>query len=420
MRIFSKNHTKMINQSLRLVTIVTAAAILAVGCSAGAGGSGAAQTNLAPRPVKTEAIAKRSIGSPVEQVAEVSAANVLDVVSKASGEVLEVRKKRGEYVQKDDVLFLIDQKDAASGLSKSELALQSARDSLQKAREDLANNRKDLVDAIERAGVALTNAERDYNRIRNEFDAGQVVQQQVDMAKQQADNARMSLQSAQNKLSALESTNALSSIETQAKSATIAVEDATRMLDNYSVKAPATGFLTDFGITVGQMVMSGGKIGQVQQVDPIKLSTELTESNYKLALNKQELVFYNPDTPDQKKTAKVSYLAPVMSAQTKSYTLELEVPNPDQTIKPGSRMMIQLTTETEQLVLTVPTLSIIREESSTFVFILEGTQYRKRAVKLGRMNGAYQEILEGVKEGEQLVITGQNQLKDGQQAEPSK
>ena len=109
-------------------------------------------------------------------------------------------------------------------------------------------------------------------------------------------------------------------------------------MENYQVKAPGSGVLTDFNVVVGQTAAAAaGKVGQVQQIDPIKIKTELAETNYLLVKEKQELVYYSPNTPDKKGTAKISYLAPIMSAASKTYTLELEVPNPDHLIQPGGR-----------------------------------------------------------------------------------
>ncbi|WP_179232940.1 efflux RND transporter periplasmic adaptor subunit [Paenibacillus rigui] len=405
---------KRMNHTYRMMAVLTIAAMVASGCSMG--GPKAAQADLQIRQVKTEAVAKQNIGTPTEQVAEVTAVNVIDVVPKVNGEVIEVIKNRGDYVEKGEVLFRVDSKDAESTVRKNELSVKSAQDSYQKAKDDQVNNRKDLADGVEKSKIALTNAENDYNKTRNEFDAGTSNQHQVDLAKQQVDTARMNLESAQNKLATNESNNSIVAAENQMKSAALALEDSSRSLENYSVKAPASGILTDFTLVPGQNV-SSSKVGQVQQLDPVKIKTELTEASYQLVKNKKELVYYNPDTPDKKGTAKISYMSPVMSAQTKSYTVELEVPNPEHTIEPGSRVMVQLTTESEQSVIAIPSLSIIREESDAYVFVQQGDQYQKRKVKLGRINGQYQEVLEGLKEGDQLVVTGQNQLKDGQKVD---
>ncbi|MDQ0874164.1 multidrug efflux pump subunit AcrA (membrane-fusion protein) [Paenibacillus sp. V4I3] len=413
----SSRKRKFKSRSMGVIVLLTAAAVLASACSA-PGAKGAATVQLAPRAIKTDVIKKQKISNPIEQVADVAAGTTLDVVSKANGEVTEVLKKRGEYVEKGEVLFIVDNKDALSAKRKSELSVRSAQESLQQARDNKVNNRKDLLDNVTRSQTALKNAAQEYNKVRNEYDAGIAVQHQVDQSKQAMDSAQMNLDAAQSKLSAFDNSDSISAIQTQAESASLSLEDATRSLENYQVKAPGSGILTDFNVVVGQTVAAAaGKVGQVQQIDPIKIKTELTETNFLLVKGKQELIYYNPDSPDKKGTAKMSYLAPIMSAATKTYTLELEVPNSDHLLQPGNRFMVQLTTETEEQVVAIPTLSIIREESDTFVFVQEGDQYQKRKVKLGRINGEYQEVIEGVKDGEKLVTAGQNTLKDGQKVD---
>lgn len=397
---------------LTFVAMMAATALILTGCMSPE--KGAAEVTIEARSVKTEAVAKQVIGNPSEQVGDISAGSSLDIVSKANGEIMEVYKKRGEYAKKGDILFKIDSKNAESASRKNELTLKSSQQSLQKAKDDQVNNRRDLSDSVQKAETTLKNAQQDYNKLRNEYDSGLATERQLEQSNQLVDNARMSLESAQSKLAANDNTNTITSYETQAESARLALDDSIRALDDYSVKAPASGFLTDFTPQAGQTVSAATKLGQVQQVDPLVIKTELSEASVKLVTNKTELVYYNPEHPESKGTAKISYLAPIMSAQTKTYTLELEIPNPDQLIKPGSRVMVQLTTDVEQKVIVVPTLSIIREESNTFVFVQQGEQYEKRKVKLGRINGGNQEVLEGVKEGEQLVVVGQQQLKDGQ------
>lgn len=396
-------------------------AILAVvslaisGCSLG---NGEASVDLSPRKIETVPIQRLTLNAPVEQVAEVVAGTKLDIVPKVSGEVVQVLKQRGESIKKGEVIFVLDSTDAESALRKSELALRNAEQTLRQTRDNLVNNRHDLETAVTRAETGVTNAQESYNKIRNEFDAGHSTQHQVDQAKQALDDAVMSLESAKQKLAAFERADAVATAEIQVESATLALEDARRNLEYYNVTSPGDGILTDFDIVAGQNVSAAsGPVGKVQRIDPIKITTKLSETQYELVKGKQEIVYYDPEEPERKETAKVSFLAPIMDAATKTYSLELEVANADLHIQPGNRYMVQLTTESEEQVLAVPILSIIREESDTFVFVREGDVYRKRLVALGRQNGEYQEVIEGVKEGEALVVVGQNTLSDGQQAE---
>ncbi|WP_243734993.1 efflux RND transporter periplasmic adaptor subunit [Paenibacillus turpanensis] len=386
------------------------------GCSLS--GSNTASVQLKPREIQTEPVQRHTISAPIEQVAEVVAGTKLDIAVKVNGEVQQVLKQKGEFVKKDEVLFIIDSTDAESALRKSELALRNAQQTLQQTRDNAVSSRLNLENSVKRAETAYNNALEAYNKIRNEFDSGLATQHQVDQQKQALDDAIMSLDSAKQQWSAFEKTDSVAAAQIQVESATLSLEDAKRNLNYFHVKAPGDGILTDYEIVPGQNVSaSAGSVGKVQLIDPIKIKTALSESQYKLVQSKQELVYYDPDLPERKETAKVSYLAPIMSANSKTYTLELEVSNTDLRIQPGKRYMVQLTTENEENVVAIPILSIIREESDTFVFVQEGSQYRKRFIALGRQNGEYQEVIEGLQEGENLVVVGQNSLKDGQPVE---
>jgi len=385
------------------LAVALAAALIVSGCS-----GAEEEVYLQPRAPQTETVEKRLISAPAEQVANAVAGTVWDVTVKVSGEVMQVFKKRGEYVEKGDVLFTIDSAEAESALRKSELNLKNAREMNKTSRQNLEDN-------LAAAQANYDNVRKEYNRIRNLYDDGLVDQRQVDQLKDQLDQAERALRAVQDQLAAYDEQAAAAQI--QLETAEIAVEDARRYLEYFTVRAPGSGILTDFYLEPGQMVSAAmGRVGQIQQVNPIKLQTELTESNYRLVKGKRELVYYHPDQPEKKMAAPISYLAPIMSAITKTYTLELEIPNPDFAIQPGERYMVLLTTEEEEHVLAVPVLSVIREESKTYVFVLEDGVYRKKEVKLGRVNGNYQEVLEGVKEGDLVVVSGQSRLTDGQQA----
>ncbi|MFE5321872.1 biotin/lipoyl-binding protein [Paenibacillus sp. NPDC056579] len=101
--------------------------------------------------------------APIEQEAEVKAGTTLDIISKANGEVTQVLKSRGDYVNKGDVLFVIDSKAAEIAMKKSEVSLKNAGEALQKVRLDNENNHKNLLDDVTRAETALQNATQNYS-----------------------------------------------------------------------------------------------------------------------------------------------------------------------------------------------------------------------------------------------------------------
>lgn len=410
-----------LKHSTKVVGAVVISTALMTGCTAKpaaqqtAANAGESQLKV----VKVAPIEKKKIGEPLEQVADVVASLQMDVVTKVNGDVLEIMKKRGDVVEKGDVLFRLDPTDLQIAKEKAQIALNGTQQQLAKAREDVVNGKQDMVNGIAKLEAAVRDAEKNYNKMRNDYDLGLVTKIQLEQLETQLNNLKLDLESSRQKLSTFERTNQLAQLEQGVQTADVTIRELDRSLANTEVKATASGVLTELPVEIGMTLSPGFKAATIQQLDPIKIKAELTEESAKLIRGKQELQFYVPGQTDRLK-AKVAYLADVMGAQSKSYSLELEVPNADRKLKPGMKAQILLTDDEDQVVVTVPTLSVVREGSETFVFVLVGDTAEKRKVELGRLNETIQEIISGVKEGEQLIVSGQNQLKDKEKVQLAK
>lgn len=210
--------------------------------------------------------------------------------------------------------------------------------------------------------------------------------------------------------------DALQPLRDQIKMAQIDIEQINRTLDNYKVTAPISGILTDFTIESG-MFISQGIVGKIQQINPVKIKANITEENAKLLKGKTELSFYATDQPEQLYKGKIVYFADIMDTMNRTYELELQADNANLALKPGTKVQLRLTDEAEQEVLTIPTTAIIREESNTYVYIFSGGKVEKRQVELGRLNELFQEVITGLALEDQVVVSGQHQLKDKQEVE---
>lgn len=404
-----------IKQSAKLFGVVALSAAIIAGCSASPAASpSATPANAAEqgvKVVKTAKIAKQKIGNPVEQVGDVVSSVQLDVVAKSGGEVIEILKKRGDKVEKGDVLFRLDPTDVLIQKDLNTVSIKGAQAGLVEAKQKTANGIADAKDAVSKLETAVSDLEKAYNKARNEYDLGTATKTQLEQAETALTNMKKDLESARRSLKTAQETNSLAQVETSLESAQVSARSIDRTLSNLDVKAPASGVLTDLNVTVGETLAPGGRVGEVQQTNPVKIKSQLTEASAALVRGKGELVFYIPDVTD-KASAKVTYLSDVINGQSKAYDLELEVPNPDGKLKPGSKAQVELTKDDEQIVPVIPSLSIVREGGDSYVYIVNGETVQKRKVELGRLNETNQEVLSGVKEGEMLVISGQHQLKD--------
>ncbi|TBL81241.1 efflux RND transporter periplasmic adaptor subunit [Paenibacillus thalictri] len=405
--------TTTFQRSAKFAGALLVSTALIAGCSAQPEAKPAqtAVTENQAKAVKTAKIEKKKISDPLEQVADVASSLQIDVITKAGGDIQEILKHRGDRVDKGDIIFRMDPTDVQIAQQKAKIAVSGTQQQLVKSKQDVEDGKQELKNGIAKLEASLKDAEKNYNKMRNDYDLGLVTKNQLEQTETSLNNMRLDLESNQNKLKTLESTNSLAQLEQGLQTAEVSIRETERTLENMEVKAAVSGIITDLPIETGMTLQAGFKAAQIQQLDPIKIKAELTEDSAALIRGKQELSFYIPGTIDKTK-AKVSYLADVMSANSKSYSLELEVPNPDRKLKPGMKAQVLLSEEQDQVVVTVPTLSVVREGGDTFVFIANGDQAEKRKVTLGRLNETYQEVLSGVKEGEQLIVSGQHQLKD--------
>ncbi|MVO99331.1 efflux RND transporter periplasmic adaptor subunit [Paenibacillus lutrae] len=404
----------MVQRSTKLAVIAALTAAIAAGCSdkplAGPQDQKPGQESQL-KTVQTVKVTKEKISEPLEQVANVISSIQMDVVAKTSGDILQVYKKKGDSVNKGEVLFRIDATDLQMQKQQGQLGIKSVQAQMKQAKDELANKKTEVDNNITKAEQGIKDAEKSFNKLRNDYDEGLITKVELEKAQTQIDGLKLDLSSMKQARKTLDNTDALAALQVQLETSDLTVRKAERELSNTEVKAPISGILTDFGVEAGMTLAQGTKAGQIQQMNPIRITADLTEETVKLIRGKKELNFYVPGAEGQMK-APVSYLSDVMDSQTKAYTLELEVGNAEHKLKPGQKVQILLTDEAEQVVVAVPTLSIVREGSESFVFVLQGDIVEKRKVQLGRLNETMQEIISGIAENDLLVISGQHQLKD--------
>jgi RND family efflux transporter MFP subunit len=82
-------------------------------------------------------------------------------------------------------------------------------------------------------------------------------------------------------------------------------------------------------------------------------------------------------------------------------------------LKPGMFAEVELPTETRKGVVVVPQDAVLVEGDKHVVYVVSGNTAHRREVKLGLGNDEVVEVLSGLKEGEDLVVTGQDYLEDG-------
>ncbi|SEC07996.1 efflux RND transporter periplasmic adaptor subunit [Paenibacillus sp. GP183] len=365
--------------------------------------------------IKVSKVIMQKVGDPTERAAEVQSSFQYDLIAKVGGDVGQILKKRGDLVQADEVIIKLNSNETKFQKEMAAIAVRTLQDTIQKtkqgAKKDLEKQRLELSNSIQKTEQGLTDLLRNYNKMRNDYDIGLVTKNQLYQTESQMMNTRIELDQLKQRLNGLELADSGTEMEAQLKNAQFSLQQAEQAITNLDVKAPVSGLLTEMPLETGMSLKMGANIGVILKLDPIKIKAQLTLEETNRLKDKKELTYYLPGTT-QKYKGSISYLSKVIDPKTNAYEVNLEVPNKDVALKPGMKVMIQLTDEKDQIGLTVPSYSIVKEGEDAYVFVLAGDSVEKRKVQLGRLNEPFQEVISGVKEGERVVVSSPNQLKD--------
>ncbi|MBO5687776.1 MAG: efflux RND transporter periplasmic adaptor subunit [Alistipes sp.] len=186
------------------------------------------------------------------------------------------------------------------------------------------------------------------------------------------------------------------------------------MLENTSLISPISGLVTARNYDVGDMVVAS-PIFVVQQINPVKIYINVSESLYSYIKKGMSVDVELDALPEKKFEGKVSRITPLIDPQTRTFEVELTVANGKEEIKPGMYARATMSYGSRKNVV-VPDRAVVKMMGSgdRFIYVLkaDGTvSYQK--VELGRRMNDKFEVLSGVADGDEVVVSGQSALKNG-------
>jgi Cu(I)/Ag(I) efflux system membrane fusion protein len=102
----------------------------------------------------------------------------------------------------------------------------------------------------------------------------------------------------------------------------------------------------------------------------------------------------------------VSLIYPHLNAQTRTARIRVEMPNPDELLRPDMYVDVDIDTGAPQPVLAVPESAVLDSGTRQAVFIDKGEgRFEPRDVKLGHRGDGYVEVREGISDGEPVVVS---------------
>ena len=175
------------------------------------------------------------------------------------------------------------------------------------------------------------------------------------------------------------------------------------------IVAPQDGFVVEKMVVEGQMVDPGMKIYRLADLGLVWVQAQIYEQDLDYINLGQEATMTLSYLPDREFRGRVTYVYPNVDEKTRTAKVRMEFHNPGYFLKPGMFATVEVTSELEPSALLIPDMAILRsgEKNTVFVALGEG-RFEPRTVVLGPQaeHDTYQ-VLSGLKEGEQIVTSGQ-------------
>ncbi len=265
------------------------------------------------------------------------------------------------------------------------------------ASRELADLKGQYSAALKRLELARTNFAREKGLWERKISAEQdYLTSRKDLAE-----AEIEVETATQKLLAL----GLSQAELSAHS-----RRAGQNLARYELRAPFDGVVIERHMTLGEAVKEDAPVFII--ADLSSLWGEITVYAKDLNLVKLgQKVTVKASAPELTTSGTVSYLGPVVGEQTRSAQAHVDIPNPDGRWRPGLFVTVEVVQEETTVPVAVAAEAVQTYRDGPVVFARYGDEFEVRPLELGRSDGQWVEVVEGLSAGERYAAQGSFVLK---------
>ncbi len=170
--------------------------------------------------------------------------------------------------------------------------------------------------------------------------------------------------------------------------------------------SPFSGIVLEKMAFEGMRFMPGEPLYKIAGISPIWVIAEVFEQDLAHVAVGQPARITVKAYPGKSFRGRVAFIYPTVGEETRTGTVRIEIPNPDGELKADMYASVELDADAGGKVLTVPDSAVIDNGVRQVVLIERGAgRFEPRPVKVGARTGGYTEIREGVKEGEEVVVS---------------
>jgi len=183
----------------------------------------------------------------------------------------------------------------------------------------------------------------------------------------------------------------------------------------FSIYADYSGVVINKKISVGDHLMEGGVLFDIQNLNKLWVVFDVYEKDLSKIKKGNQIKFTTPSVPNKTFNSKISFIDPFINPKTRAATVRIEISNTNQELMPemfvtGTVVIPNLSSVTDNEIISVPKTAVLWTGKRSVVYIkLKDTNvpsFEFKEVTLGNSIGENYIILEGLKTGDEVVTNG--------------
>lgn len=327
-----------------------------------------------------------------------------------SGGAVTLKVHAGDSVKKGQVLATIVSPELTNKLAQEESNADAMEVDYRRAQIDARKQRSALQKAFDNAQIDEQAAARDLARNEKAFKLGAVPSMDVDRAKDTLAKARIATRHARTDLG-MDNDSLNFDIESKKlahERQVLLVQDLKRQVDDLDVKSPVDGQVGQLFIAERATVAKDAQLLSVIDLSALQVQMQVPESFARdLGIGMAGEISGNGNTWK----GLVSAISPEVVNGEVAARLRFEGATPKQ-LRQNQRLSVRVLLDKRDNVLTVQRGSFVDESGGNYAYVVHGGIAQKQSIRVGASSIDKVEILQGLKEGDRIVISGTDNFKN--------
>lgn len=374
--------------------------------------------------VESAKVIKGNIEEYVEETGTVILEEETEIYSTSAGKVVEASKKAGNTVKAGEVLARLDNNDLLLQIKALEAQRRSISAQYAEVKISTTEEEARKLSALVRSTEAsYDEAKRIMDNNRALYEVGAISLDTYKSSVTKLASAEASLETAKSDLALAEkglSVNISKQYEAQLSEIQAHIDQLKVKNEEMVVKAPIDGLIMSVEIRKGNMVQLGEKLYEIGGSKGLYIESNILIEDIKeikvgsiVRIEEEDLGISNLTGAVRKIYPKAESIMSDLGIEQKRVKIDIAMDSSIESLKPGYDMTVKVVTQRKEGTLLIPDKAVFEYQGKDHVFVNEEGIAMLRAIETGLESNEQVEVLTGLKEGEIIILSPEDTLKEG-------